>query len=216
MFDNALRGWKDSIADPVTQMMPKSITPGHITLCAFVCGMVSCLLATIPDQKGLTLTFWALNRLLDCLDGSLARSRNVATELGGFLDLLGDFIVYSCLPIAIALGQPNSADPFLSFPAVAVLEASFHINNFVLFYIAAVAAKRSDSELTSITMTPALVEGFEAGLFFTLMIVWPSIIWELSYAMSLAVMMSIVQRVLTLVPILESLDKRGEESHRSK
>lgn len=61
--------------------------------------------------------------------------------------------------------------------AVAVLEASFHLNNFILFYVAAMTAKikkvevgRKQASLTSVVMRPALVEGFEARAFFTLMI----------------------------------------------
>jgi hypothetical protein len=57
--------------------------------------------------------------------------------------------------------------------ALTLLEASFHVNNFVLFYSAAVAANRKDIELTSVTMRPALIEGFESGLIFTPMLVWP-------------------------------------------
>lgn len=63
--------------------------------------------------------------------------------------------------------------------AVALLEASFHINNFVLSYIAAILEKTKASntekqkrELTSVMMKPALVGGFESGLFFTAMLAY--------------------------------------------
>jgi phosphatidylglycerophosphate synthase len=94
----------------------------------------------------------------------LARSRNAATDLGGFLDLLSDFIVYSLLPIAICFGQDFS---FVDWMALALLEASLHVNNFVLFYSAAVATNRKDTELASVTMHPVLIEGFESGLTFS-------------------------------------------------
>ena len=78
---------------------------------------------------------------MDFLDGALDRSRKQVSDLGGFLDLMGDFIVYSMIPICFALGQLD----IFSLPvrgcygtrlwvAVALLEASFHINNFVLLY----------------------------------------------------------------------------------
>ena len=93
--------------------------------------------------------------------------------------------------------------------AVALLEASFHINNFVLFYIAAILEKSKASntekqtrELTSVMMKPALVGGFESGLFFTAMLAYHQYTKELSWVMAGLVSINIVQRVLWLVPVL--------------
>lgn len=87
-----------------------------------------------------------------------------------------------------------------------MLEATFHINNFVLFYIAAVVAAKLDGELTSVSMRPALVEGLESGVLFTAMFVWPAYLTELCWVMSGAVMVGVGQRVYYIVPALRSLD----------
>jgi phosphatidylglycerophosphate synthase len=204
MFDISLRGWKDGAVDPISRRIPISITPGQITFAAFACGLLSCLFAMTGGYGKTALVFWSLNRFLDCLDGSLARARDRATQLGGFLDLLGDFIVYSLLPIAIALGQSRSIP--IGWTPLALLEASFHVNNFVLFYVAAVAADKKDRELTSVTMKPALIEGFESGALFTLMLIWPAQISLWSWIMAICVAIGTVQRVGTLIPILKRLD----------
>jgi phosphatidylglycerophosphate synthase len=204
MFDIALRGWKDRLAVPISRGVPAFITPARITLAAFVCGLLSCFLASMPGYGTMALAFWLLNRFLDCLDGSLARARKCATQLGGFLDLLSDFIVYSFLPIAIARGQPRAVQ--VDWTALALLEASFHVNNFVLFYIAAVAADRKDGELTSVTMKPALIEGFESGVLFTMMLVWPAQINLWSRVMAFGVVVGTVQRVWAIIPVLTRLD----------
>ncbi|MCJ1284950.1 hypothetical protein MMC26_004287 [Xylographa opegraphella] len=206
------KNWKDQLVDPLVRQLPEWITPARVTLAALNAGLIACLLASVPMYRRWSLGFWALNRLLDCFDGSIARSRGAATELGGFLDLLGDFIVYSLLPIFIGIGQERLTAASIGWVAVATLEASFHINNFILFYIAAVASKRKDGELTSITMTPALVEGFEAGLCFTIMLIWPSMITLWSWLMSLAVAIGIVQRVRVLMPVLQRLDGAGRKA----
>lgn len=86
-----------------------------------------------------------------------------------------------------------------------MVEASFHVNNFVLFYVAAVAAKRGEKELTSVTMRPALIEGFESGVIFTAMLVWPEWITWLCWGMSAAVAVGVGQRVTYLVPVLRRL-----------
>ncbi|KAL8881900.1 MAG: hypothetical protein Q9192_007691, partial [Flavoplaca navasiana] len=169
MFDLPLRPLKDTLFTPLCAYIPLPIKPLHITFLAFISGLLSCYILAFSSPTSLQpssssyqpkhanttlpLIFWILNRALDCLDGALARHRGTASELGGFLDLLGDFIVYSLLPISIAWGtsSSSSSSSVLDFGAgrdrervwlsVAILEATFHVNNFVLFYVAALVEK---------------------------------------------------------------------------
>ena len=204
MFDIQFRSIKDRIFGPCCQYVPASVTPLHVTGSAYVVGLLSCLCAS-RSSVSLSLAFWLLNRALDCLDGALARHRKSASDLGGFLDLLGDFIVYSLLPISIAIGQ--DATP-RCWEAVAILEAAFHVNNFILFYVAAVAEKREGKagpkakELTSVMMRPALIEGMESGVIFTLMLAFPSYIEASSWLMAGLVIIGIVQRTLWVTAAL--------------
>ncbi|KAL9025043.1 MAG: hypothetical protein Q9180_007743, partial [Flavoplaca navasiana] len=254
MFDLPLRPLKDTIFTPLCTYIPSPIKPLHITLLAFISGLISCYILAFPSSTSLQpkhinstlpLVFWILNRALDCLDGALARHRGTSSELGGFLDLLGDFIVYSLLPISIAYGTSSSASPSSSVPsyggetgdkgvwlAVAVLEATFHVNNFVLFYVAALVEKvgadlkgqkedsdgkgerkkaedggkgdkeRRRKELTSVSMRPAVIEGFESGVIFTLMIMFPRWIEWLSWMMAGLVAVGIGQRTVWVVRAL--------------
>ena len=209
MFDITLRRWKDTVISPVVALVPSQITPGHVTAAAFVCGLIACALAASEPGSLSAVAFWAVNRLLDCIDGALARKRGCATELGGFLDILNDFVVYSLLPIGVAHGQDRlSLQEQIYWPAVAWLEASFHVNNFILFYIAAVAGGRQPEELTSVSMQPALIEGFEARLLFTAMLIWPSYSGVLSWAMAAGVAVRCAQRVSRLVPALRKLNSK--------
>lgn len=156
-----------------------------------------------PSSSTLAIVFWAANRFLDCVDGSLARHRKAASDLGGFLDLLSDFIVYSILPITVACGQDDGLH-HVDWVTIALLEATFHVNNFILFYSAAVAAQKDDRELTSVTMRPALIEGFESGLLFTMMLIWPQHINVWARIMGVGVVIGILQRSLAVVRVLGS------------
>lgn len=204
MFDIHLRSLKDTIFDPLCPYVPAYITPLYITEGAFAAGLLSCYWASYANAS-LSLSFWLLNRALDCLDGALARHRKTASDLGGFLDLLSDFIIYSLLPFSIAVGQ--DATP-LCWSAVALLEATFHVNNFILFYVAAVAEKRRgkddgvSKELTSVMMRPALIEGMESAVIFTVMLALPTYLQELSWLMAGAVSVGIVQRTLWVIAAL--------------
>lgn len=203
MLDIRLRQWKDQLVDPVAGAVPSIIKPSHITFAAFGCGLLACVAAMGMPYNKMATYLWLANRFLDCLDGSLARSRNTATNLGGFLDLLSDFTIYSLLPIAVCLGQDAAS---VDWTALALLEASFHLNNFILFYSAAVAAQRQDNELTSVTMRPALIEGFESGLIFTAMLVWPAYINVWMWGMSIGVAVGTGQRGLAVMSMLSKAD----------
>lgn len=58
---------------------------------------------------------------------------------------------------------------------------TFHVNNFILLYAACLTEKNSRDrpddkyveELTSLMMRPALIEGTESGVLFTLMLGFP-------------------------------------------
>lgn len=198
MFDIYLRGLKDRLFNPCCRYVPASITPLQVTASAFVAGLFSCYAASY-SLVSVSVAFWLLNRALDCLDGTLARHRKTASDLGGFLDLLGDFIVYSLLPISIAAGQDGSS---MVWKAVAILEAIFHVNNFVLFYLAAIAEKRHGKEdrnsvqLTSVMMRHALIEGTESGVLFTAMLLFPEYIDIWCWFMAGLVTIGVVQRTL--------------------
>jgi len=218
MFDISLRQLKDRLLLPLAPFVPQLITPNHITFIAFLIGTLACVATAIPRFAHTAVYLWLFNRFLDNLDGVVARFRKQASELGGFLDLLSDFIVYSLIPISVAYGQygVHGAEWFntSSFLAITVLEATFHVNNFVLFYIAAVSATKQEGELTSLTMKPALIEGFESGMIFTVMFLWPEYVAALSWAMSLGVVIGTVQRVFALIKVLQSLEARTERGKK--
>ena len=200
MFDLQLRSLKDRVFDPLCQYVPAAISPGHVTLAAFLTGLISCGLSAFGLNVWAVI-FWFFNRSLDCLDGALARHRHVASDVGGFLDLLGDFVVYSLIPIATAFG---SDDTLSAWRAVAFLESTFHVNNFILFYVAAITEKlKSDprrkkeaAHITSVVMRPALIEGMESAVLFTAMLLCPWLTGPLALFMGSLVCVGIIQRTL--------------------
>src|SRR5918994_6477348 len=51
---------------------------------------------------GLALVLLALNRLLDGLDGAVARATR-RSALGGYLDIVADYLFYAGVPLGFAL-----------------------------------------------------------------------------------------------------------------
>ena len=110
-----------------------------------VFALVLILSVVFGAKRGLFRSFMALaaivlNRLLDGLDGALARRRGL-TDAGGFLDISLDFLFYALVPFGFALAAPAEnalAAAWLlfafigtgsSFLAFAALAAKHNIDN---------------------------------------------------------------------------------------
>ena len=110
------------------------------------------------------------NRLLDGLDGALARVQG-PTERGAFLDIICDFLVYSAVPLAFAIRDPNVAlaAAFLLFSFVGTG------SSFLAFSIFAARHRLENQALKekSIYYLQGLTEGFETTVVLLLMCLIP-------------------------------------------
>ncbi len=80
------------------------ITPDGITLTGFAIGVLTLPFLTLGWYPAALVTI-ILNRLLDGLDGALARRRGL-TDAGGFLDITLDFLFYALVPFGFILADP--------------------------------------------------------------------------------------------------------------
>jgi len=77
-----------------------------LTAAGWVAGLASCA-AVLRHAWLWALALWLVNRLLDGLDGPVAR-RTGARDLGGFLDIVADFSIYAGFIVAVAIAQPEA------------------------------------------------------------------------------------------------------------
>ena len=108
-----------------------------VTWAGFAIG-VGAMVALAFQQYWLALVLILANRIADGLDGAVARHIGV-TDLGGYLDIVLDFLFYSGVVFGFAVGQPDQA-----------LAAAFLIFSFVgtgssFLAYAIMAAKRDIS-----------------------------------------------------------------------
>jgi len=83
------------------------ITANGLTAVGFILSLLS-FTALAFAQYNFALLFILLNRLTDGLDGAVARV-TVATDLGGYYDIVSDFVFYAGTIFFFAVGKPEVA-----------------------------------------------------------------------------------------------------------
>jgi phosphatidylglycerophosphate synthase len=83
------------------------VRPGAVTAVGLAVGVGACVAAGLAVWP-LALGLWLVNRVLDGLDGALARVGGGGTDLGGFLDFLADFVVYGGFVVGVAIAVPDA------------------------------------------------------------------------------------------------------------
>jgi len=118
----------------------------------------------------LALVLIALNRLMDGLDGAVAR-RLGPTDVGGYLDIVLDFFFYAGVPFFFAVGRPEVALP------AAFLVFSFVGTGSSFLAYAIFAAKRGLTTqrqgIKSFYYLGGLTEGTETIVFFIAICLFP-------------------------------------------
>ncbi len=196
MMDDALRRVKDVVYAPVAREVGKTFNPITITLIAGGVGVLAALCGWQGYYiQGLFL--WWLNRALDGLDGAVARATGTQSDLGGYIDTLIDFAMYTIIPIGLALRNPDM-DVFV---ALAFLLGTFYVNAAAFLYLSAILERRNlgakqSGELTSISMPRGLVEGGEAIIMYSLFFLFPQFIGLLFLILGSMVIFTTFQHIV--------------------
>ncbi|MEZ4732527.1 MAG: CDP-alcohol phosphatidyltransferase family protein [Caldilineaceae bacterium] len=193
MQDAFLRRQKDRLLTPMAGPAFAAIHPNLISVIAMVIGLGSAF-AILGQWYGVGLILWALNRMLDGLDGVVARVHGKQSDFGGYLDLFLDFIIYLAVPIAFVAAAPTP----INLWAGLLLMTSYVLNTISWTTLAALLEKRQRhtvNRLTSMEMPTGLIEGAETIVFYTLFYLLPGYIALLFTAMALLVLFTAGQRI---------------------
>ena len=171
MFDSRLRPLVDPISNHLGRWLVRfGISANMVTVSGGVIGLLAFHALCLGFYQ-LALAMILLNRIFDGLDGAVARQNGI-TDLGGYLDIVLDFIFYALIPLGFAIGDPNNA------LAAAVLIASFVGTGSSFLAFAIMAEKRGISTdirgKKSLYYLGGLTEGFETILVLVMMCIWPS------------------------------------------
>lgn len=192
MLDAPLRPLLDPPLDAVARRLVRlGVTADAVTLAALVASLAMAV-ATGAGWYGTGLALLAASRLLDGLDGPVAR-QTTPTDRGGYLDSVCDYVFYAGLPLAFAVAEPARN----ALPAAALL-ASFLLTAVTFLAFAALAAKRG---LTTTARGPkaffyagGLVEGTETIAVFAAMLLWPAAFPVLAWGCAAACVVTAILR----------------------
>lgn len=170
MFDASLRRLIDPVSDAVGAWLARrGLSANAITVAGFVVGTgawAALAFALYPLALGLI----AANRVMDGLDGAVARKMG-PTDLGGYLDIVLDFLFYAGVPFFFAVGRPEDALP------AAFLVFSFVGTGCSFLAFASIAASRGmtteERGPKAIYYLGGLTEGAETIVLFVLICLLP-------------------------------------------
>lgn len=193
MFDRLARSRIDAPLNKAGVLIARTaINANHLSL-AGAMGGVCAAFAVAGGHFMLGLAFIIISRMLDGLDGAVARATK-PTDFGGYLDILCDYVFYVAVPLGFALATPENRLPAL------FLMASFVLSGVSFLAYAALAEKRglkSDAQgQKSFSYMAGLAEGSETIAAFVLFCLLPEWFGPLAYAFAALCVATMIGRTL--------------------
>ena len=190
MLDIPVRRWIDPALNAAGRRLAAwGVRANTVTLLGLVTGLACA--ATIAERRyGLALGLLAASRLLDGLDGPVARAVG-PTERGGYLDIVCDYIFYAAVPFGFAL-----ADPVRNALPAAALLGSFTVTGATFLAYAAIVARQGGKSAgpKAFYYSFGLMEGTETIAFLAAMALFPLQFPALSWTFAGLCLLTALQR----------------------
>ena len=193
MFDRQIQNFTQKPLKYIAKLFIKFISPNQMTLIGFGFGILMCI-SIVIDQYLIGILFLFLNRLADGLDGAMARLI-APTPLGGYLDIVLDFLVYG--GFVLSFGMTDQNNTFLSMILL------FCYNGTGTTFLAKAAILPSLSHQNQNNDIPksfhyavGLVEGSETIVFMILCLLFPNLFVYLSSIFIALCLITIVFRII--------------------
>lgn len=205
MFDARLRPLIDPPLDAIASTLEKSgLSANFVTVLGFGVGLGGAVTIAYGELL-LGLILILINRVLDGLDGALAR-RLGPTDFGGFLDIVLDFLFYSAIPLSFAVLAPGD-----NAVAAAFLIFSFMGTGSSFLAFAVVAAKHGlSTEIRgrkSFYYLGGLTEGAETIAFFIACCIFPERFAMLAYIFGALCWVTTATRIAAARTAFQVLEK---------
>jgi phosphatidylglycerophosphate synthase len=193
MFDARLRPLIDPPLNRAGRRLARiGLTANQLSLLGILAGLGAAV-AILANQFAVAIAGILISRLLDGLDGAVARATE-KTPFGGYLDIVGDFLFYVSVPLAFGFADPAN------LKAAMVLLATFALTGVSFLAFAAIAAEQgletSAHGAKSFFYSTGIAEGGETILVFLLMCLFPAQFAPIAWIFAAVCALTVAQRTL--------------------
>jgi phosphatidylglycerophosphate synthase len=191
MFDEPFRARFAASARPVARALAGAgVTPNQITVTACAVGGIAALLVA-SGHSHWGLTFWLASRLLDGLDGAVAREARLTTAFGGYLDITLDMTAYAAMVLGFARLHPAHS---LAWAAVLAGYVVVITTTLALSDAATAMSREVSGTDRTFQFTPGLTEAGETTVMYALWVLFPGHVGWLVWVWVVALLATGVQR----------------------
>jgi phosphatidylglycerophosphate synthase len=177
-----------------------------------VAGLLVAIGAAVAAAFGLwllALGLWLVSRLMDGLDGPVARAGGRASAFGGWADFSADMAAYGAFVVGCALGNRSA------MIACLVLLLTYYVNGGSLLAYSAAADRAGVAPPDGRTFhfTRGLAEGTETIVAHSLMVLFPAWMAGIAWVFAGMVTITILQRVhlaRTTLPSTSATARSGQ------
>ena len=197
MFDRQIQKFTQKPLVVIAKIFLKLIKPNHMTILGFIFGLFMCILVFFQFYLS-ALILLMLNRLCDGLDGTMARL-SIPTPLGGYLDIVFDFTIYSGFVLAFGLSNSN-------YTIISMILLFLYIGTGTTFLAQAALQTHLDkipesSELNnelpkSFYYASGIIEGTETIVYMVLCLLLPNFYIFLSILFGILCLITFIFRVI--------------------
>jgi len=206
MFDATVRRVLDRPLSGVARLVDRPlVSPNRLTMLGLAIGLASA--ATAAGQLWWwALGLWLFSRVMDGLDGPLARRRHATahdntetsqrSEAGGFLDITADFTVYGATVVGVAIGATHQYGAAW-WPFLLVLLA-YYLNGTAFLAFSSIAERtgRQRADGRSLSFLGGLAEGTETIVVHSLWLMIPAQAGVIAAVWAAVVGVSAAQRIV--------------------
>lgn len=173
------------------------VHPTAITALGWLAGLGGCV-AIVNGAWTVAAGLWLLNRVLDGLDGAVARQVG-PTDLGGFLDIVADFSIYAAIVLAVAIEVPEAR-----LACTALLVAYYVSGTAFLAMSSILERRRAENHLDprSLRFVGGVAEGTETVIAYVVLMLLPQHAELIVWLFLVAVAITALQRIREGVAIL--------------
>ena len=183
-----------------TIFLKYQILPNQITLFSIILGII-CFIFLSLGFIYTALLFFLLNRIFDGVDGALARLKE-PTDLGGFYDIISDFLIYALLPFGFILFDNNN------FLSMSLLLTSF-IGTCSTFLTTAWIFEKKKIKIEQLSQksffySEGLIEGTETIILFIFMFLFYEVANFIAWIFAILCFITSMTRIIKVSKILNS------------